>query len=155
MRCIETAELGDHLAERGEFRRVRVHPGCVGQSAGHADRALIQTLCEQFLHVPDLGGRGRALVGAHREQPQRALWHQVGGIGCDALIEPVEILGDAAPGEVQIAWVAVPTSDLSADDVKRGIVDRRVGDSVLADHLGGHTLADLREVAGIGEQAQV
>ena len=100
-------------------------------------------------------GRGRALVGADREQPQGALRHQVGGVGGDALVEPVEVLGDAAPGEVEIGRVAVPAGDLPADHVKRGIVDRRVGDSVLADHLGGHALADLREVAGIGEQAQV
>ena len=96
-----------------------------------------------------VAGRWSAPTASSRN----ALWHQVGGIGCDALIEPVEILGDAAPGEVQIAWVAVPTGDLSADDVKRGIVDRRVRDSVLADHLGGRTLADSKWPTE--EQAQI
>ncbi len=155
VRGVEAADLGDHLAQRRKFSGVRVHAGGVGQSAGHADRTLAEALREKFLHVLDLGGRGRALIGTDREKPQCALWHQVGGVGGDPLIEPVEILRDAAPGEVQVRRIAVPAGDLAADHGQRGIVDRRVGDSVLADDLGGHALTDLREVAGVGEQPQI
>jgi len=63
--------------------------------------------------------------------------------------------GDAAPGEVQIARVAVPSGDLPSDDVERDIVDRCVRNPVLTDHFGGHALADLRKVSRIGEQAQI
>ena len=152
---VEATDLGDDLAQRGKLSGVGVHAWGVGQSAGHPDGTLAESLREKVLHVLDLGGGGRALVGADREQPQGALGYQVGRVGGDALIEPVEVLGHGAPGEVQVRRVTVPSGDLAADHVQRGVVDRRVGDSVLTDDLGGDSLADLREVAGVGEQPQV
>ena len=70
-------------------------------------------------------------------------------------IEPVEVLRDGAPGEVKSVGLPFQPAIWPADHGQRGVVDRRVGESVLAEHLGGDALADLREVAGVGEQAQV
>ena len=70
-------------------------------------------------------------------------------------VEPVEVLPDGAPGEVEVLRVAVPAGDLPAEHGQRVVVDRRVGQAVLAEHLGRHPLADLGQVVGLQQDLQV
>lgn len=97
----------------------------------------------------------RTSIGTDGQVAQRSLRNQICGVRGDATVESGEILGNRSPGEVQIDGIAVPPGDLSPDDVQRRIVDGRVRDAVLSDHLGGDTLADLGEVPRIGQQPQI
>jgi len=155
VRTVIAAARRNDLAECCEFAGVGVHARGVGQAAGHADRSCAETLGENLLHADDLVGSGGPIVGSDHQQSQGALRDQVRRVGGNALIEPVEVLTDGPPGEVEVGRVAVPAGDLSADLRQHRIVHRCVAQPVLAEHLGRHALADLGEMIWRGEDLQV
>lgn len=154
--CPVTPVGGDDGAERLELRGVGVHAGGVGEPARHADGAGGERVGEDAAHAVELGCGGGPVGGAHREQAQVALRHQVRHVRAQRRrVERREIAGGVAPGERLVGEVAVPAGDLPPHQSQRGVVDRGVADAVLPEHLRGHTLAELRELGGVVEHGEV
>ena len=77
VRRVEAAVLADDLEERDELVVVGVHPGRVGETGREPDRALLQRLGEQPLHVRELVVGRRPVVVAHRAHADRPVRREV------------------------------------------------------------------------------
>ena len=132
-----------------------VHPGDVGEAAGHADRALRQAVGEESAHRGELVRSGRAIVVTDRQHPQRTLRDQVRGVDRAAPVDAVEVAADGTPVPVEPVRIAVPAGELPAQYGERRVVHRRVAQTVLAENLQRHALRGLRQMFGIGEHREV
>ena len=147
VRRVVAAVLADDLEQRDDLVVVGVHPRRVGQAGREADRALLERLGQQPLHVRELVGGGRAVVGAHRDHPDRPVRREVGGVDRDPVgVEPVEVLADRPPAPVEAGRILVPGGELPAQLLEHLVGDRRVAEAVLADHVERHALLHLRLV---------
>ena len=160
MRGEEPAELADGRAQREQLGVVGVHAGGVGEPGRQADGPLGHRGAHDLLHRHDVVGARRHVLPPADQRPDHAVRDQVGRVAGDAptletTVEPVEVLPDGAPGEVEVRRIGVPAGDLLAEHGQRVVVDRRVGQAVLAQQLGRHPLADLGQVVGLQQDLQV
>ena len=156
MRRVVPAVLTHDLEQRDELVVVGVHPRRVGQTGREADRALLERLGQQPLHVRQLVGRRRTVVVAHRAHADRPVRREVGGVDRDPVrVEPVEVLADRAPAPVEPGRILVPAGELPAQLLEHLVGDRGVAEAVLAEHVERHALVHLRLVGRIDEQLQV
>ncbi len=151
----EAAVSGDHFAQCDQLGGVGVHAGRVAQARRQAHRARFEAVRHERAHGLELGRGGRAVVPAHGEHPDGAVGDEVGGVRRGPLVDPVEVLADRAPGEVHVVRAAVPGGD-GLPHLRRGrLVDRRVAEPVLSEHLQGAALAELGEVVVVGQDRQL
>ncbi len=155
VRAVVAAVLRHHPAQLGQLRVLRVHARRVRQPRRHADRALLHALGDQPPHVRQLRLGRLPVVPADGQGADRALRDQIGGVDRDARVEPVQVLADRPPVEVDVVAGAVPPGDRAAHLAERAVVDRRVRQPVLADDLQGDALRGLGAVVGVAQQGQV
>ncbi len=70
-------------------------------------------------------------------------------------VQPVEVLADRAPVEVDVVAGAVPAGDGGPHLAEGAVVDGRVRQAVLAEDFEGHALRGLRAVVRVAEQGEV
>ncbi|MGX1118375.1 hypothetical protein RKD37_003738 [Streptomyces ambofaciens] len=155
MRAVVAAVRRHHPAQLGQLGVLGVHAGRVRQPRRHADRALLHALGDQAPHVLQLRLSGLPVVPADGEGAHRALRDQVGRVDRDAPVQPVQVLADRPPVEVDVVARAVPPGDRAAHLAEGAVVDRRVRQPVLADDLQGDALRGLGAVVGVPQQCQV
>ena len=145
--------LRHDAAQRLEFGRVGVHPGRVGQAARHPEGAGIERSTQQIRHLDELVRRGGAVLVTDDHHPQVALRHQHGGVRHGSRVDRCEQVLHGAPRHLRRH--AVPSRDLRRDDGRSGIVERRIAETVLTEHLGGDALPDLGVVRGPAQHRQL
>ncbi|MGX1492289.1 hypothetical protein RKD41_004548 [Streptomyces tendae] len=155
VRAVVAAVPGDDPAQLGQLGVPRVHARCVRQPRRQADRALLQALGDQGAHPVQLGRGHLPVLPADYERPDRALRHQVRGVHRDAPVEAVQVLADRPPVEVDVVARAVPAGDRAPHLAQRAVVDGRVRQPVLAQHLQGDALGGLGAVVGVPQQRQI
>ena len=137
VRRVEAASRAGRPRQRDQLVGLRVRVRRVDQAGGHAVRALLHRVGDEPRHPLELLRFRRALVVAHheladlaeadvRQQVDRRL----------AALDRREVAGEVAP------------APLGGRLLRR---DR----SALADHLGGHALADLALGVAVGQQREV
>ena len=156
MRAVVAAVRRHHPAQLDQLGGVREHPRRVGQPAAHPGRALSQPGREQVAHPVQLGRCGGPVLGTDHQHPQRALRDQVRRVAGDAAaVQPVQVLADAGPVEVEVVRLVVPAGDLLSQRGAGRRVHRCVRQAVLAEHLAGHALAHLRGVLRVRQDLQI
>ena len=93
-------------------------------------------------------------VPAYRPHAERRVADDVGDIHGRVAVEEVEVLGDGRPGALQrrIALDARVHPEQPPQVLR--VVERRVGEAVDTDYLGGDALVHLGHVLRIGQQHQ-
>ena len=154
--AVVAAVRGDHLTQSHQLLGVCEHPGHVGQARGHPEGAFAHALVDLFAHRLQLRRGRRPAGGADHIHADRALWQQVGDVGgAAAPVDLGQVLGDAAPAEIELGGHSVPAGDPVPHPGHGGVRDGCVGQAVLADHLGGHPLQGPGEVLTVGQHGQV
>ncbi len=149
------AVAGDHGAQGGQLGGVGVHAGRVAQPGREAHCALFEPGGDERLHRLQLVLGRRAAVPAHGEHADGAVGDEVGRVGRDALVEPVEVVAHRAPREADALGAAVPGGDGLPHLRGGGLVHGRVAEPVLPEHLQGAALAELGEVLGVGQDGEL
>ena len=73
---VVAARGGGHAAELGDLVFGAALFGAVLQAGRESKRAFLEALSQEFFHLPQLVGRGRAVYEPGRGQTQIAVWHE-------------------------------------------------------------------------------
>ena len=83
------------------------------------------------------------------------MWHEIGRIDGDPVVESPEVLGNRAPSPVEPSRIVVPTRKLRTETREGQIVHGGVAQPVLAQDLGRDSLEQARRVLGSDQELQV
>ena len=133
---------------------VGVAPRRVVEPGRQREGALVHALSEHRLHRLDVRAGRRDHVPAYRAHPQRRVADDIGDVHRGVAVEQVQVLGDGRPGARQrrVALDARVHSEQPPEVLR--VVERRVGEAVDTDYLGGDALVHLGHVLRVGQQHQ-
>ena len=147
--AVEARGLGSEI--RAAPRR-RVRAGRVVEAGRDPVRALLHRLPEHRAHLGDIGVARLNVRPARRREPERGVPDEEGDVDADPGVEPLEVLLDRCPVELDLRVAVEAGVHLDQLAHVGRDADRGIGQPIDADDLGRHALGDLRLVQGVREQ---